>query len=129
MNQNQKAMKKLLSIFLLIPVLSFAAVDNMEKKTKEEKHTIAASTILQGTVGDVRNYEPLKDVMLTITSADASIKKVVKTDDKGKFVVNDIPAGIYKVKFEKKGYETGTYQSLTVKEDGSNNFGFTLFEK
>ena len=76
----------------------------------------------------MRNYQPLNDVTITITSRENDLKKTVKTNEEGRFTVTDLPAGIYKVRFEKKGYEAGNYQSLTVQEGGRNSFGFLLFE-
>ncbi|HRO41767.1 MAG TPA: carboxypeptidase-like regulatory domain-containing protein [Flavipsychrobacter sp.] len=119
-------MKNLLIMLMLaLPIATLAANEDKQKNTSQEA---TAVTTLEGTIGDVSNYAPLSNVTLTLTSHDADVKKVVKTNEEGKFVVKSLPAGIYKVKFEKKGYETGNYQSLTIREGTRNSFGFLLFE-
>lgn len=115
-------------MLLLATPLCAYATENKEK-TPEKETTTAVTTTLQGTVDDVTNYQPLSDVTLTLVSKNSDLKKIVKTDKSGKFFVENIPAGIYTVKFEKNGYETGRYPSLTVREGASNNFGFTLFQE
>jgi len=115
-------MKRLLIAALL--ALPFYASAGEEKNVKTENETV-----FQGTIADVNNnYKPLSDVELTVIAANADLTKKVKTDKEGKFIVKDLPAGSYKVRFEKQGYEPGSYSNLTVKEGTSNNFGFVLFE-
>jgi len=119
-------MKRLLiTMMLALPLGTFAATENKQKNAEKEA---VATTTFQGTIGDVSNYKPVDDVTLTVISSDNTVKKVVKTDNQGKFIVENIPAGIYKVKFEKDGYEPGKYQSLTLREGQANNFGFVLFK-
>jgi hypothetical protein len=115
-------------LLIALPLFTFAA---KEEKQKADKQETAAETLttFQGTIGDMSNYAPLSDVTLTVSAHDSDFKKTVKTDEEGKFVVENLPAGLYKVRFEKKGYEPGTYQSLVVREGSSQNFGFLLFEK
>jgi len=120
-------MKKLLvAMMLALPLFTYAANDNKEKKASKEAAT-EVNTSFQGTVDDVTNYKPVSDVKLTLISADSKLEKVIKTDDQGKFVVDNIPAGAYKVSFEKDGYESGKYQNLVIAEGRANNFGFVLF--
>ena len=122
-------MKKLLTTLLLaLPLFTLAANDEKEKANKETPVENNLTTF-KGTIGDVSNYQPLSDVTLTLSARNAEYKKVVKTDAQGKFLIEGLPAGIYKVKFEKKGYEPGTYQSLVVREGSDQNFGFLLFEE
>jgi len=121
-------MKRLLIVLLLaLPIATFAAAERNETTTVKENAEEKLTT-LEGTIGNVNNYQPLSDVTLTLTSHDNDTKKVVRTNEQGKFLLKDLPAGIYKVKFEKKGFETGNYQSLTVREGSANSFGFLLFE-
>ena len=44
------------------------------------------------------------------------------------FSVEGIPAGNYKVQFERDGYEPLTRKSLIVQNDKKNSFGFFMFE-
>lgn len=121
------AMKRLLTALMLaFPLFTYAANDNKEKSNTKEAATDVI-TSFQGTIDDVTNYKPVGDVTLTLTSADNKLQKVIKTDEQGKFIVEHIPAGAYKVKFEKDGYESGKYQNLVIAEGRSNNFGFVLF--
>ena len=121
-------MKRLLSILLLaLPLFTYAANEDKEKNNNNESLTSAVAT-LQGTIGDVSNYQPLDGVKLTLTAANSDFKKTVETDQKGRFLIENLPEGVYKVKFEKPGYEPGGYPNLVVNAGSSNNFGFLLFE-
>jgi hypothetical protein len=129
-------MKKLLiALMLALPLSTFAATENLEKnndnpKTTSVEPTTAQSTVVQGIIQDVSNFQPLSNVKLVITSKTSDdLRKVATTGKDGTFSVSDLPAGVYKVSFQKDGYEPGSYSSLTVKEGANNNFGFTLFQQ
>lgn len=122
-------MKRLIVVLLLsLPIYTFATSDK-KQQAKETENSTEVLTTFKGTIGDMANYQPLSDVTLTISAHDADFKKVVKTDAEGKFQIENLPSGLYKVKFEKKGYEPGTYQSLVIQEGSTHNFGFLLYEK
>jgi hypothetical protein len=120
----------IVAMFLLLPFLTYANTPEGEEqaKTKETKEAVD-NPCLTGTISSMSNYNPLDAVTLTITSHDGDVKKTAKTNEKGFFSVSNLPAGVYRVKFEKKGYESGTYQSLTVHSGSCTNYGFTLMEK
>jgi hypothetical protein len=120
----------IIAMFMLLPFFGFAntPVGKGEATDKQSKETVD-NPCLTGTIASMSTYDPLEGVTLTITSHDGEVKTVAKTNEKGAFSVANLPAGIYRVKFEKKGYESGTYQSLTVHEGSCTNYGFTLIEK
>jgi hypothetical protein len=129
-------MKKLLiALMLALPLSTFAATENQEKnndnpKTATVESATAPSTVLQGIIQDVTNFKPLSDVKLVITSKTSDdVKQVATTGKDGTFSVSGLPAGVYKVSFQKDGYEPASYSSLTVKDGANNNFGFTLFQQ
>lgn len=126
-------MKKLLiALMLALPLSTFAASENTEKNNDSKTTTEAVSqtNVLQGIIQDVSNFKPLSDVKLVITSrASDDVKKQVTTGKDGTFSVSGLPSGVYKVSFQKDGYEPGSYSSLTVKDGANNNFGFTLFQQ
>lgn len=117
-------MKRLLAVLAFLPFAAFASTTTPEKTNKTE----APATTLHGSIADASNYKPLGKVQLTLTSTNADVKKTLQTDEQGKFAVDNLPAGTYKISFEKNGYEPGGYPSLTVKEGTDNSFGFVLFE-
>ena len=118
----------LFAALLSLPVFSQAATDEKEKAAAAET-TSSIPTVLQGTIGDVTNYQPLSEVRLVITASTSGISRTLTTDKNGKFRVEGLPAGTYQVRMEKDGYESSSYKSLTVREGSSNNFGFYLFQE
>ena len=117
-------MKKLLVVLAFLPFAAFATTP--EKTEKAEKATTSITT-LHGSISDASDYKPLESVQLTLTCASNNVTKTCKTDGQGKFAVENLPAGTYKVTFEKSGYEKGGYPTLNVKEGTDNSFGFVLF--
>lgn len=126
----------LLAVLLALPLAGFSEGNTNDNKSGEKFNETSKDslerepvTVFQGTIGDVRNYEPLSDVEITVTRKDKKITKRVKTDEEGKFAITGLPDGIYKVRFEKKGYEPGNYESLSVSGNYNKNFGFLLFKE
>ena len=123
-------MKRILTTLLLaLPLYGIAYIPLRGEEQKDSKESPISETVFKGTIGNMKDYTPLSNVNLTLTSFDGDLKKTVKTDNLGKFYVADIPAGIYKVRFEKDGFESGIYQSLNIPEGSSKSFGFLMFEE
>lgn len=131
-------MKKLLiALLIALPTLSFAKGTETTTNAKTEKeYTTTATTAteaepttdLEGTIADITNYAPLSEVKVVVTCDEHKINKTILTDKDGKFAFGELPEGNYKVSFERDGYEPLTRNSLIVKNDKKNYFGFFLFK-
>jgi hypothetical protein len=122
-------MKQLLiMLFAAVPFLAFCAVPTDPPAEDDTLAVTATPTIFKGTIGSIKDYSPLSDVRLTLTPFEGGAATTVQTDSLGKFVLASIPGGIYKVRFEKEGYEAGVYQSLYIQPGTTKNFGFLMFE-
>jgi|GEM_PF-1451767 len=119
----------LIALLLALPFTSTAEKNKTEKATEATSITTAVpSTAVEGTIADISNYTPLSGVKVNITCEELKIAKTVQTDKEGHFSVEGIPAGNYKVQFERDGYEPLTRKSLIVQNDKKNSFGFFMFE-
>ncbi len=114
-----------ITLLIASPLFCYASSENKEKNETPES---SSATVLTGTVGNVRNYQPLSDVQLTLQSTTSDVHKTINTDEQGKFRVEGLPAGSYSVSFSKDGFETGSYPNLILKKGVTSRFGFTLFE-
>jgi hypothetical protein len=122
-------MKKVLFACLLaLPFYGIANLPVAAVSTPGGADTAIAQTVFKGTIENLKNYKPLPDVLLTITSMDGKMKKSVTTDKAGRFFLADVPAGNYSLCFEKPGFERGVCQSLILKPGRVNNFGFFMYE-
>jgi hypothetical protein len=121
-------MKKLLiALLLALPTLSFAD-KNETAAAATTTEAAAATTDLEGTIADISDYAPLSNVKVVVTCDEHKINKTVLTDKEGRFALDELPEGNYKVRFERDGYEPLTRNSLIVKNDKKNYFGFFLFK-
>ena len=119
----------LIALLLALPFTSTAEKNKTEKSTEATSvATAIPSTAVEGVIADVSNYTPLSGVKVNITCEELKIAKTVQTDKEGHFSVEGIPAGNYKVQFERDGYEPLTRKSLIVQNDKKNSFGFFMFE-
>jgi len=62
--------------------------------------------VVQGTVSDSES-SPLKDVDITLESADHAYKFVTRSDAQGRYLFNDVPPGTYTLRCSKPGYLEG----------------------
>ena len=62
-------------------------------------------------VTDEAAPKPVRRAKVTLSSVQAPAPAPVFTDDEGRYVVADIPAGVYTVAAERSGYLTGRYGS------------------
>ena len=96
----------LIALLLALPFTSTAEKNKTEKTTETASAATAVpSTAVEGTIADISNYTPLSGVKVNITCEELKIAKTVQTDKEGHFSVEGIPAGNYKVQFERDGYE------------------------
>jgi hypothetical protein len=122
-------MKKVLfACVLALPFYSMAYLPVAMATYPEDADTATEKTIFKGTIENLKDYKPLPDVLLTITSMDGKMKKSATTDNSGKFFLADVPAGNYSLCFEKPGFERGVCQSLILKPGKVNTFGFFMYE-
>ena len=91
--------------------------------------TTGNQTVLKGTITDLEDFKPLPDVEVSLVSLDDKFKKTTETDEQGKFSLQNFPAGTYKVCFEKKGFENGVCQSITVLDGQTKTIGLTMFDR
>lgn len=117
-----------MAVLVAMPLYALALLPEKQEGQQEVTEEANEITTLKGTIGNVENYQPLGDVRITVTAREGNLKKTVTTDRMGKFDAGELPAGIYTVKFEKRGFEPGTYQSLVVHKGRPNTFGFLMFE-
>ncbi len=87
--------------------------------------TIAQSTgVVKGSVSDSSNAEALKETSITVEGT--TIKQI--TDEKGDFVLLNVPVGNQLIKIQIDGYETQSFP-VTVKENETSNLGTILMYK
>ena len=123
-------MRRLLAICLLaFPLGAAAGVPEVPPGATDTTGTVVAETIFKGTIGSMTNYAPLSDVELTLTPFEGGEATTIKTDSTGKFYLAAVQGGVYKVRFEREGYEPGTYQSLYIQPGTTKSFGFLMFEE
>lgn len=111
-------------IFLALTLVASSAVCAFAEGNDD---TLNNQTVLKGTVTDLQEYKPLPNVEVSLVSMDDKFKKSTETDNEGKFVLQDFPAGTYKVCYEKRGFENGVCQSITVLDGQTKNIGLTMF--
>ena len=58
---------------------------------------------LTGTITD-RNKNVIADLKINITNLETKKMSVVSTDSKGKYQINDLSPGLYRIEFEVEGY-------------------------
>ncbi len=117
-----------MAVLVAMPLYALALLPEKQEGQKEVKEEATPMTSLKGTIGNMENYQPLSDVRITLTAREGNLNKTVTTDSLGHFDAGEVPPGIYKVRFEKRGFEPGTYQSLVVSAGRTNTFGFLMFE-
>ncbi len=87
--------------------------------------TIAQSTgIVKGNVSDSSNAKALKETSITVEGT--TIKQT--TDEKGNFVLLNVPVGNQLIKIQIDGYETQSFP-VTVKENETSDLGTILMYK
>ena len=81
---------------------------------QSQTQTGAQTGALKGKVKE-RNGKPLEGVIVQATSAEnKEDKRETKSDDKGDFGFDALPAGRYSLSFEKQGYKTFVTRKLEV---------------
>ncbi len=124
--------------------IGFCACSSAQKTTKAsnqmpdtatvESVTAAAAspqtsetTILKGSVTDLKEFKPLPKVEVSLRTFDDKWEKKSVTDSRGNFVIKDVPPGTYKICYEKKGFENGVCQSITILAGQVKNIGLTMY--
>ncbi len=81
------------------------------------KETKAIEPCLSGTITDASSKKPLAEVTITATHIASKTEHTFTSDNNGNFKVNALPAGNYKVKFEKDNYRLTEKKDVAVKTD------------
>ncbi len=121
-------MKNLLFVlFLALPFSSSA-----ENDPKENKETAAAveaipATVFMGTVASMENYQPLSGCQIEVSCTESDFQKVINTDAKGKFSIDQLPEGVYNITIKRPGFETVT-RTQTITEGTKLNLGFMMLQ-
>jgi 5-hydroxyisourate hydrolase-like protein (transthyretin family) len=71
---------------------------------------------IAGSVLDAETRKPLKEVVVTAYSSNKKEKFVI-TDEAGRFDLDDLKTGTYKLVFEKDGYRKVTKDKVVIKTD------------
>ena len=79
----------------------------------------AATGMVTGVVNDA-SERPLAGVAVRLESSDAQVIARTSTDEEGRFVFTDVPAGAYTVFAEREGYDTGTVTGVVSDEERWN---------
>ena len=66
--------------------------------------TASSASTLLGTVTDTKSQQPIADVVVTVTSPAMEGEKVVVSDAQGTYRIQDLPPGLYTVRFEKEAF-------------------------
>ena len=100
------------------PTIPGTANDNAKK----------GSTKITGVVLDVKSNQPVEFATVVIMQGDKTIDGTT-SDDKGKFVLNQVPSGTFKMLFSFIGYNAKTMENVTIGEKQRNfNMGKIFLE-
>jgi Carboxypeptidase regulatory-like domain len=80
-----------------------------------------------GVVLQAQTKKPLNKVVVTVYSA-AKKEKVVVTDDKGNYSLNDLRPGMYRLVFEKSGFKKVTKERVVVKQEEISQLNIEMTE-
>jgi protocatechuate 3,4-dioxygenase beta subunit len=78
-----------------------------------------SASIVGTTVTDTEPARPLRRVIVTVNSADQTVRKATVTDDNGRFAVTGLPAGRYYVTATKRGWVRAAYGAKTPDQGGA----------
>ncbi len=86
----------------------------------------AASSVLQGSVKDLKGY-PIKGADIRIeTTNSGKLLKTVKTDVNGRYISDDLPAGTYRVTLVLNGAVKASINNAKIESGGPTQLNFTL---
>ena len=86
----------------------------------------AASSVIQGSVKDLKGY-PIKGADIRIeTTNSGKLLKTVKTDVNGRYISNDLPAGIYRVTLVVNGAVKASINNTKTKLGQPTQLNFDL---
>jgi len=105
-------------LILLLPVSCIVRGNNGGNGDK--------NPILQGYVSDASSRKPVKGVTISVTSIKDKIEKSFTTDDKGNFIVPQLPSGEVTIILEKKGYKTFRREKVFLKEGMQIKLNFDM---
>jgi 5-hydroxyisourate hydrolase-like protein (transthyretin family) len=83
---------------------------------------------LSGSIVDAESGKPLKEVTVT-AFIDSKKEKLVITDENGRFDIDELKSGNYKLVFEKAGYKKLTREKVPIKEDETSRLRIEMDEQ
>ena len=82
-----------------------------------EKNSLIDPEMIFGGVKQANSAKPMKDVTITIIQQNKSWEKIIQTNQKGEFGIDNLPPGTYKLVFQKDGYKKVVKDKISVKAD------------
>lgn len=112
----------LVTVFVFSAVIVKANIDPANPETPVNK-----IREINGMIIDAETKKGLKEVKVTIYTASKKEKSVI-TDKTGKFAMNELKAGDYKLVFEKEGYLRHTLEKISIKPEETFQVNIELTE-
>ena len=101
---------RLAAIGIFLPAL-------LARPTRCQVHGTGQPAVVQGTVCDAESF-PLKDVDVSLESADHARKFVTRSDPQGRYLFPSVPPGRYTLHSSKTGYIEADQGPLLLSADG-----------
>jgi hypothetical protein len=95
----------------IVTALAMTAIGAATEQQRDAPRVMATgqATIAGVVVADDEQRAPLRRVMLTLSRAGLDDTRVTATDDRGRYLFDRLPAGVYTLNGAKGGYVTASY--------------------